>query len=626
MVTQSTSHSTMEKWFEDLKKEVLKIDPVSFAENYLTIDGKPLQLGGGTGWKFLADIYRYVATVGLQPNGKPVVCVKGRQVGATTMATALEIYFCTSGLFGSSPEKPPIRILHCFPALALVQKFAKDKLSTMMRTSADNYVMEQSLSLDIKTGKRRLDVPDDTLTEKLFKHENKLWVDSNANDAQRLHGMSLDGIFYDEVQRMNQDDIGNSKRTLTAARYGPKGQGIQLYFGTPLQRGSNFYKMWEASDKRIYHLGCAECNHLFPLYVPGASNNDDWESIWLYGNVVECPECHHQQDKIEAVERGKWIASQPIMPNGEEPLYVGFHFNQLLIPYFVKETILKEKPGIHPTNSERIWQNEILGEFYSGSDLPMSEEEIYEHCRDVNKKISFGAANAPKNVNFKVITPYHSPTFMGIDWGGKNDDLNSTGGKSYSSVVVVSVDKAGVARVENAFKLKRNDFQHKKDVINEMFRRFNIRVAVADLGYGQDIVPELQREYGGRIIGCLSSGSLVNPVKYDPEDLRLICNPHVVLEELFSQMRKSKVLFPWQSYEQIQWLIEHCCSMEKEIRTFQGRVITRYVKGSGPNDGLMSLMYAHLAYKFYLTQGFKIKSHQLNAGSKGPILAYLPGV
>jgi hypothetical protein len=90
----------MEKWFEDLKKEVLKIDPVSFSENYLTIDGKPLKLGGGTGWKYLADIYRYIATKALGPDGKPVVCVKGRQVGATTMATALELYFCTSGLFG----------------------------------------------------------------------------------------------------------------------------------------------------------------------------------------------------------------------------------------------------------------------------------------------------------------------------------------------------------------------------------------------------------------------------------------------------------------------------------------------------------------------------------------------
>ncbi len=615
--------TTAEQWFEDLKKEVLKIDPVSFAENYLVVDGKPLKLGGGTGWKYLTDIYRYMATKAMEEDGKPVVCVKGRQVGATTAATALELFFCTSGLYGTSPNKPPIRLLHCFPALALVQKFAKDKLSTMMRTSKDNYILNHSLGYDAESKKKRIDVPEDTLTEKQFTNENRLWVDSNANDAQRLHGMSLDGIFYDEVQRMNQDDIGNSKRTLTSARYGPRGQGIQMYFGTPLQRGSNFHKMWESSDKRYYHLGCENCGHYFMLYSPG---NDDWEKIWLYANVVACPKCHHEQDKVDAIERGKWIPMQPVLPDGKEPQYVGFHFNQLLIPNFHKETVIKEKPGIHPTNSERIWQNEILGEFYSGEDLPMSEEEIYKYCRDIDRSISFGGPGTSiKRVQSnKIYSSSKIPTFLGIDWGGKIDDPNSKIGKSFSCMAIISVDKDAVVRIENAFKLKKNDLQHKKDVVREMFRRFDINCAVADLGHGNDIVPELQGEFGNRLIGSISSGSLTNPTKYDPEELRLIINHHVLLEDLFAHMRKGKVLFPWKSYEQIQWLIEHCCSMEKEIHTVQGRVISRFVKGTGPNDGLMALLYAYLAYKFYLTQGFTIKAHQLNAKSAGPILAYLP--
>lgn len=612
MRSRNDSATAQEKWFEDIKREVLKIDPVAFAENYLTIDGNPLRLSG-TGWKFMADIYRYVAVKALEPTGKPVVCVKGRQIGATTMATALELYFCASGLFGTSPKNPPIRVLHCFPALALVQKFAKDKLSTMMRTSINNYVLEQSLGYDEDTGKRNMDVPDDTLTEKQFKFENRLWVDSNANDASRLHGMSLDAIFYDEVQRMLQDDIGNSRRTLTAARYGPPGQGIQLYFGTPLQKGSNFYKMWTSSDQRLYHLGCAACGHLYPIYTPG--NEKSWEAVLVFGNTVQCPACNHQQDKAEGIELGKWVPTKTKMDDGTEPPYVGFHFNQLLIPRFTREYFESERPGIHPTNSDRIWQNEILGEFYSGSDMPMSEEEINRYCRDPNRKISFAIHNS---TDFS--------TFMGIDWGAKTDSPESKGGKSYSSIVITSVGGDGIVNIENAFKLKKNDFEHKKEVVHEMYRRFGVKIAVADVGYANDLVPELQREYGSRLLGCLNSGSLVNPYKYDIEDLRLICNPHVVLDEIFAQMRKGKFKFPWQSFDQIQWLIEHCCSMEKGERIIQGQSYPKYEKGVGPNDGLMALMYAYLAYKFYLTKGFSIKQHQINGKSKGPILAYLPNM
>ena len=364
--------------FEDIKKEVLKVDPVSFCENYLKVDGRPLKLSG-TGWKFLSDVYRYIAVSALDKTGKPVVCVKGRQVGATTMAVALELYFMTSGLFGSDQDHPPMRILHCFPALNNVNKFSKTKLSPMMRSSTDDYVHKKGLAWDEELDKKKSNMPEDTQTEKLFENDNMLLIDSNGNNASRLQGLTLDAIFHDEVQRMIEDDIGNGIRTLTASNYGPIGKGIQLYFGTPLNKGSYFWKIWNASDQRYYHLGCTGCQEYFSLYTPGS---DDWEDIWLHGNTIECPHCKHHMDKSSAIENGKWVATKTAMDNGDEPMYVGFHFNQFLIPYMTKEAIQQENPKYNPTKSDRIWQMEILGEFYSGSALPMTEEEIYKYCKD----------------------------------------------------------------------------------------------------------------------------------------------------------------------------------------------------------------------------------------------------
>lgn len=611
-----TSPAAANGVFGEIKRELLKFDPVAFCGHYLKVDGsKPLELNG-TGWKFLADIYRYVAVNALRKDGKPVVCVKGRQVGATTMAIALELFFTTSGLFGNSPDNPPMRILHCFPALNNVNKFAKDKLSTMMRTATDDYVKKQGLGWDEKLGKKRTDVPEDTLTEKMFKDENRIWVDSNGNNASRLQGMTLDAIFHDEVQRMLEEDIGNGIRTLTASKYGPTGKGVQLYFGTPLNKGAYFWKIWQASDQRYYYLRCVhdECKHYFTLYTPGS---DDWEGIWLYGNVIQCPKCNKIMDKSDAIECGKWIATKTRMDNGEEPLYVGFHFNQFLIPYLTKEAIQAENPKYNPTKSERIWQTEILGEFYSGSALPMTEEELYKYCKNENKSVSARISKASDRM-----------TFMGIDWGGKSE-LNESLGQSYSAVVVASVGQDGIFQIENAFKMKKNDLEYKKSVVHEMYRRFGIKITVADIGYGNDIVPDLQREYQSRFWSCLNSGTLIKPIKVIHDNLSIVCNKDLMLDDIFNAMRKSKIMFPLKdsvSFEQMNWLIEHCCSMETETKTIGGNIVNKYVKGAGPNDGLMALMYAYMAYKFFITRGFKVKKHQENTKGQGPILSYLPRV
>ena len=117
-----------EKLFQELKDNLLELDPTYFVEKRLTLDGSEFKIVGN-GWKFMADIYRYIALNATQKNGKPVVIKKGRQVGATMMAAALDLYFTNSGLFCN----PPIRVLHAFPALALVKRFSQDKLEGLIK-------------------------------------------------------------------------------------------------------------------------------------------------------------------------------------------------------------------------------------------------------------------------------------------------------------------------------------------------------------------------------------------------------------------------------------------------------------------------------------------------------------
>ena len=594
--------------FNEVKNSFQDYDPAYFIQNNLILDGKPFRIIDN-GWKFMADIYRYIALQATRRTGKPVVFCKGRQVGATVMAGALDLYFTNSGIFSN----PDIRVAHLFPALAHVKKFSQDKLEGLIKDAKDDFINKNKLTTNMAV---------DNITMKQFK-SGTLWIDSTGADGDRLRGMTLDVLFADEAQDMPQLAVENILKTLTAAKYGQIGNGVQIFFGTPKERGSYFNKIWEMSDQRYYHLGCESCHGHYPFYLP---NDDRWKDIWLdqgmagiegvagevfdsTGYIVKCPLCGRCQHKITAVELGMWVPSR----NPDDCKYAGFHINQLYIPYISKQKVLDMLPANNPSASERAWNNEVIGEFYSGSGLPLTRHDIHEFARDDDRSFS------------KRIDPKEKVTYLGVDWGGKIDKDEVDRGQSFSCVVVLSAQPDGTLLVEHAHKLRQTDFSYKKETIQEMFRRFSIKRGISDWFYGNDVVQDMQKIYHERFLGAQGSGSLRTPIKFREDELMVSYNKDFLIEELFDKIKKGQIRFPWKSYENIEWLIDHCTSMELGSKIVGGQPIKVYNKGSTPNDGLMALLYAYMAWKFDATKGYTERPG-LEKPSKypKPVLAYAP--
>ena len=583
--------------FEKIKQQLLIIDPVSFVENYLTLDGQPFRLHKN-GFKPFADIYRYVGVKALERDAKPVIIVKGRQVGGTTMAAALEMYFMGCGLFGGT-DKPPMRIVHAFPQLELAAAYTKSKLNPIISTSKLTETKDRS-------GKQKsylqnlLDDSNkdtsDSLKFKEFKGGNHIWIESIGLTGDRIRGRTADGMFFDEVQDMTDIAIGNSKKILTASQYGPKGDGIQVYFGTPKKKGSPFFKMWMTSNQQYFYLGCEKCNKHFPLYTPGSN---EWEKIWIREYTVKCTHCEHEQDKREAAERGKWIGTKPL----EESLMVGFHINQLYLPYYTKERVLQEKPDVNPINTERIYQNEVLGEFFHGDTSPISAEEIREHCADFERK--FRARIEPSE-NL-IVT-------LGIDYGARADmeqlaqsESGKIQGQSYSTAVVLVAKGPELLSIEFATKFKKNDVESKKGIIDQIFRQYSVNLAVGDIGYSNDFSSMLQNSYGDKYLVSRAAPKINNKIKFNQDIFpkEIAFERDFYLQQLFEKMKSGHIRFPFGDYEKIAWLINHCSSMEiKPSISRVGEPSIHYVKGSTPNDGIMSLLNAYLAYLYIVSSGF----------------------
>jgi len=602
--------------FQQFKDSISNIDPVTFIEKNLRLDGSDFKLHGN-GYKCFADIYRQIGIKALEKNAKPIVLVKGRQVGATTMASGLELFFMASGLFGKN-GRPPMRIIHVFPELLHVFTYAKTKFNPMMKSakaSSDPSNKKRTLSV-IEDKLDKNSATSDSLQYKQFDGENFIRIESAGINGDRLMGGTVDCLIYDEVQTIPALAISNINKVLSKAKYGRMGEGVQIYFGTPRQKNSEYYKIWENSNQQYYYLGCEKCGEHFPLYTPGSN---EWQSIWLYGFVVQCTHCGHTQDKNEAAERGKWVATK----NTEDCKYIGFHINQLFSPNLSKEFIISQMPEHHELNTERTWQNEILGEFYAGESGPITPEEIREKCADFGRKM-----------RKSISVTENKKIFVGFDWGKKSDadavgkdEAARAGGQSYSTAVVLTEDGPGRLLIDFATILKKSNFDYKKDVVREIMRQYSVTQAVGDIGYANDLTEELQKEFGDRFLASYMATKVTNHIHLNKETFPQVINAEreYHIAELFSLMKKGVIRFPFGDWDKISWLVSHCCSMD--IKTTFNNVkepIRRYVKGSTPNDGFMALLNAYLAYKYHKTGGFSdIKMGPTDLVAKKPPMAIL---
>ncbi len=631
--------------FNKFRSAILNLDPVTFCEKHLTLDNKPFRLRGN-GYKPYVDIYRYIGVKALRKNALPIILVKGRQVGATIMGANLEMYWSGSGVFGKN-GRPPMRVMHCFPQLDLATYYAKAKLAP---------IMSKSIQVKIKGGRTKgymetllNPAMSDSLYYKEFVDGNIVCVDSIGIDADRIRGRTYDCMIFDEVQDMFKRAIINATKLLNQAQYGPSGAGIQVYMGTPKAKEGAYYEMWQQSTQSYFHLGCEECKKCFPLYTTGS---DDWEKIWLdsddpecekfdkedRGFIVKCSHCGHVQDKRKAADRGEWVNTKnenDIDENNKKTVrYIGFHINQLYMPIFTKQAIINQKPDNNPLADETSWNNEILGEFYSGTNVTISADEIRDKCGDFDRGYVSGITSGQCTMDKAV--------YLGVDWGKKVDasqlskgdnKVQISGGKSYSVVVVLKSEGPKLLSVQFATKLGRNDFNYKKEVINQMMINYNVKYAVGDIGYGHEIMGEFQNMYGNRFLASEASGQKIHGrIKFDekdfPKTIRFEKDIHI--GEMFSLLKSGGIRFPLKSWEQVAWLINHCTSMiAKPQMDRYGNVRVRYAKGPTPNDGLMALINAYLAYKYDITGGFKGKSKLFsdNPGDKRKGVAlgvYLP--
>lgn len=286
-----------------------------------------------------------------------------------------------------------------------------------------------------------------------------------------------------------------------------------------------------------------------------------------------------------------WVPEKP-----ENRSYSGYHFSQEMASWLL--LLRPEHPNSIPWKrahySDRRFTNEVLGLFYRGLAKPLILEDLLA-CRDFQFSLME-----------RLELPYHS--YAGIDWGG--------GEHAFSVIWIMARDDQGRWRLIYLRKFAEKDPMKQIKIISNLIPLFNVKRAVADIGYGAVQVSELQKEFADRVMGCQYVRRPEIPLeqKYADEygkrlaQMLLLADRSFWIETAINLIKRKdpsgapnpQLVLPWGEPIDVEWLIDHftCIEMEEQ-ETVSGKKYHHYTHPEGePDDALHAFIYALIADAF----------------------------
>tara|TARA_R100000734_G_C3315890_1_gene108096 strand:+ start:705 stop:2354 length:1650 start_codon:yes stop_codon:yes gene_type:complete len=290
-----------------------------------------------------------------------IVVMSCAQIGKTEMLL---------NLIGYHIDQEPAPMLVVQPTLDMAATFSRDRLAPMLRDT-------NCLSGKVKDPRAR--DSGNTLYTKQFDGGHITLVGSNS--ASGLASRPIRLVLFDEVDRYQVTTEGDAidlARKRAATFWNRK----FVMVSTPTNRGSSRIEAaFENSDKREYHVECADCGeHQVMQWA-----NVHWEADRPETAVYHCEHCGTLWDdaaRQRAIKRGKWIATNPLVG------VAGFRLSGLCSPWIPLEEAVRDfLQAKKLPETLRVWVNTYLGETWEDQGERIDDFDIATHRENYGDKI-----------------------------------------------------------------------------------------------------------------------------------------------------------------------------------------------------------------------------------------------
>lgn len=521
-----------ESQIQELKEQMK--DPIVFTEKTGTVKGKPFSFAHRG---HLFDVYR--------DTHPRVVIVAGRQVEKTETGTRLPIFL--------GYQRKHTTITYTAPRQEQTTRYVNDRFRKAIRESKGG-ILEGMIS-----PKR------DAKTAIGLQNSSQYYFGSAWADGDALRGISGDIVIFDEVQDITQTAIESIEKSVSHSEIKDPVTELngRCYFtGTPKQKGSYYDRvLWGQSDQKKWHIDCEECGteqvmSLKNIMVTGEGTKEE-------RRYFGCISCEKELNR----ENGRWEATKPL-----NKMYSGYLFNQLNMPWISANQIWRD----YITMDAMTFNNEVLGEFYSGDEQPLTLEDVLA-CTDKTRSLKKHS---------------QTQTVLGVDYGsgGKSKTIIFIGHPENGKLVIDYAESWQPDRSEDALNVHDQLLHH----IANLVGKFNVEKIVGDIGYGSYESQKLYEMYGRMAISCRYVTYANDPRKREYKGFNsstLQVDRTFSMDKLIDAFHKGNIVVPYKDPAAIEYFFDHWTAIEMKFTESNTGTGKKLYDHRTPDDAFHALNY-----------------------------------
>lgn len=481
---------------------------------------------------------------------------KGRQTGASEAALSEELWFLD--------VNPYTKWMHTFHREPSANDFSRSRIKPAL---AETEYMKGLIG-DINQ-----------VETKAIGDNSYLFIRSTYSEGMG-EGVDLDGITFDEVDRMRDKVDIAFKEALEASPF-----GWMRYISTPTIAGRGIDIPWMQSDQKHWFVKCSKCGERQPIKFP-----DNYIQVkdvpkhalrlpaGTYDFLCRKEKCRGKLDRMD----GQWVASFPDRLK-EEGSISGYHIPQAIFIRHTATSIMQKKTDY---KFRSLWDNYALGETSEGSSVLLNQAIL-----DASS-VPYKWPVPRRTVDFTNIT-------VGIDWGSP-----------YNWVVVIGrCIHNGYNYLLNAFRVE-DVFGDELAQTREIIRRilpYQPDMIVADAGFGKDRNSLLYRTFPDTFWICQYSTVAKKKqtsvqTKWNEPDRIATLDRTLALRTLCMEFKLDEFCLPEEDVEDSGVLKAHLLNLKPFVQEEDGQVFET-ISSSGPDHYAHALLYARIAQSRYERDG-----------------------